>query len=247
WYDKRVRQALQMALDRETIIRDYYTGKAEIFNSPTAAFSTWKSAGAYIPLEQLPASARELYKYNPTKAKQLLAEAGYPKGFKMEVITQAATIDELTIIKEQFAKIGVDVEIQVKETGVYTSISRGHTNKHALYGGTGGTSVFDWENYRFGSPQNTANVNDAVVNEGIAEFAKYYMLDDAKAYPIIGKFVPYIVEQSWYIYFPSPYTYTLWWPWVKNFHGEWVIGVAAKWGFTEYIWIDQSLKKSMGF
>ena len=35
----------------------------------------------YTPLDKLPPSARELYTYNPEKAKKLLAEAGYPNGF----------------------------------------------------------------------------------------------------------------------------------------------------------------------
>ncbi|MBI2980048.1 MAG: ABC transporter substrate-binding protein, partial [Chloroflexi bacterium] len=75
----------------------------------------------------------------------------------------------------------------------------------------------------------------------------YFMFDDGKAFPIIGEVTPHILEQAWYLQFPMPYVYTLWWPWVKNFHGEWAIGATDSYGFTKFIWIDKALKKSMGF
>ena len=57
-----------------------------------------------------------------------------------------------------------------------------------------------------------------------------------------------ILEKAPLIYLPTPYVYTGWWPWVKNSYGAW------GWGgyYTpndqlQYIWLDQSLKKSIGY
>ena len=40
---------------------------------------------------------------------------------------------------------------------------------------------------------------------------------------------------------------TYWWPWVKNYHGELSVGIINEYAENMYIWIDQDLKKSMGY
>ncbi len=65
--DLRVRQALAMTIDRETIARDVMNGVVD----PSYSLVPPGVGGYYPP---------ELVEYNPEKAKQLLAEAGYPNG-----------------------------------------------------------------------------------------------------------------------------------------------------------------------
>jgi peptide/nickel transport system substrate-binding protein len=101
WSDKRVRQALNYAVDKEAIVRTILHGQA----TPAGAINN-------LPewLEVKP------YPYDPVKAKQLLVEAGYSKGFpitlKTFVITPGA---ELPTIGEAVAmywkQIGLDVKI----------------------------------------------------------------------------------------------------------------------------------------
>ena len=76
----------------------------------------------YWSLDELPESSRELYEYHPDKARQLLAEAGYPDGFETEILCLPALADLVSIIKAYRADIGVDLDIQPKEFAVYTSI-----------------------------------------------------------------------------------------------------------------------------
>ena len=59
-------------------------------------------------------------------------------------------------------------------------------------------------------------------------------------------FYPYLLELAPVVWEPAPYSYSLWWPWVKNFHGEGSVGYFACFPY-QYIWIDQPLKKSMGY
>jgi peptide/nickel transport system substrate-binding protein len=71
--DKRVRQAMAYALDVDTMIKDLLQGIG-------------KRAQAPIPLGVFGAAPQTPYAYDPAKAKQLLAEAGYPNGFETGMI-----------------------------------------------------------------------------------------------------------------------------------------------------------------
>ena len=82
--DIRVRQAMNMAVDKATIMESYYNGNAELLSTPVAPYPEYMAA--FTPLEEQSEAVQELYTYNPEKAKQLLAEAGYPDGFKTKMI-----------------------------------------------------------------------------------------------------------------------------------------------------------------
>ena len=79
--DIRVRRALNMAVNKEEIVKTYYNGNAELFAYPMHP----DYDGYYEPLTAMPDSVKELFTYNPEKAKKLLAEAGYPNGFTFKV------------------------------------------------------------------------------------------------------------------------------------------------------------------
>jgi len=83
--DKRVRQAMNMAINRQAIATNILGGKAQPmlvtrFN-PKADEALWP--GIWNP--EWEKRAEDLYGYNPTKAKVLLKEAGYDKGFEFTV------------------------------------------------------------------------------------------------------------------------------------------------------------------
>ena len=83
WSDQRVRHAAMLAIDHQGNVDDFYQGNAEIVRN-----LIYKGADPYyMTLEELPADVRELFGYNPEKAKQLLAEAAYPNGFDTEIVT----------------------------------------------------------------------------------------------------------------------------------------------------------------
>ena len=39
--------------------------------------------------------------------------------------------------------------------------------------------------------------------------------------------------------------YTIWWPWMKNYHGEWALEQIWDWYYAPFVWQDTVLKKSM--
>ncbi|MFH1485469.1 MAG: ABC transporter substrate-binding protein [Chloroflexota bacterium] len=108
--DQRVRQAFSLAIGRQELIDIVMEGQGDIsgpvFGSVAAS---WK-----LPPEEL----KRLYKVDIAKAKKLMAEAGYPDGFPLEVKVSSQRKDCMeTIIPvtEQLKQIGVQVKQQVLE------------------------------------------------------------------------------------------------------------------------------------
>ena len=82
--DVRVRRAISHAIDRQALIEAVW-GRGE----PTPAISRGLAEWS-LSIEQLGAGAT-YYRYDPKEAKRLLAEAGYPKGFKTQLTAALAT------------------------------------------------------------------------------------------------------------------------------------------------------------
>lgn len=103
--DVRVRHAIAMALDRKQIAEAGYFGLAEPIQGPTGPGSPWYFD--YSP-----------YDRNVEQAKQLLADAGYPDGFEMELLptTQyGETVRAAQVIQQQLADIGITASINAPE------------------------------------------------------------------------------------------------------------------------------------
>lgn len=107
--NKLVRQALNYAIDRESLCKDLLNGVCK------AAFAYVYPGHPWYGTEVKP------YSYDPNKAKDLLKQAGYPNGFKMTVITSASGSGQMwppqmnDFIAQNLKAIGVDLTINVQE------------------------------------------------------------------------------------------------------------------------------------
>ncbi|SIQ12829.1 peptide/nickel transport system substrate-binding protein [Rhizobium sp. RU35A] len=103
--DKRVRQALMMAVDRQAVIDGAWSG----FGTPIGSHYTPNDRG-YVDLTKT-------YPYDPQKAKALLAEAGYPDGFSftMKAPQMAYAQRASQILQAMLAEIGVTMTIETTE------------------------------------------------------------------------------------------------------------------------------------
>ncbi len=246
-YDVRVRQALAMAVNNQEIADEFYGGNAVIFAWPVAPVAEWSDM--FVPLEELSQPIREQFEYNPDKAKQLLAEAGYPDGFAAEVMattpTWAVSFDMLSIIKDYWAKIGVDLTIDVREYGAFHGMRRNWDHKDMTVEGLYSYLAHKMVAVIPTSHNNQSRVNDPVINEALEQITAAYFDWDRKV-QLIKEITPYILEQTLVIHLPEPYTYTIWQPWVKNYQGEATVGYFATNGnFVNFIWLDQDLKEEM--
>ena len=112
----------------------------------------------------------------------------------------------------------------------------------------------DWNNVVFMSTiygEGTFNISfikDPKMDQLAQDISKYIFIDNDKIKQLMHDQVPYILEQSWLVPIPSAFQYAVWQPWVKNYvlqgvglgHGSWM-------NWTPHVWVDQDLKKSMGF
>jgi ABC-type transport system substrate-binding protein len=79
-------------------------------------------SGLGWPYQQWPQDLKDEYAYNPTKAKQLLAAAGFPNGFNTDLVAASdSDLDLAQIVKSYFAVIGINMEIRVMDAASWTS------------------------------------------------------------------------------------------------------------------------------
>ena len=139
--DVRVRKALQMALDLETINRTYFFGLAKWVPQ---GFVGDAIEGYFIPFEEWPEEVKKGYMYDPEGARQLLAEAGYPDG--LEITAQHRDIQDLGYVEVAagyWADIGVNVDIQVVDTAAMVASYNEH-NYAIITGDSGWNNPPDW-------------------------------------------------------------------------------------------------------
>ncbi len=101
WRDIRLRKAVNYAINRKELWK--YGAKANAYN-----LGGFIPPGAYGHNPDL-----TLYTYDTTKARSLLAEAGYPNGFEVKIITYEAWKLEAQIIKRMLERIGLKVTLDV--------------------------------------------------------------------------------------------------------------------------------------
>jgi oligopeptide transport system substrate-binding protein len=108
--DKRVREAISLAVDRDGIVKGLQGGAGfPLYGSITPGIA------GYSPVPKIP--------YDPARAKQLLAEAGYPDGKGMPPLDIQATPvekDDLAYFADSFKKVlGLEVNVKVVERATH--------------------------------------------------------------------------------------------------------------------------------
>jgi peptide/nickel transport system substrate-binding protein len=120
-----VRQALNYAINRNTIVKLAYQGHAI-------------AGSSFMPYRmEFWDNSIKPYPYDPAKAKQLLAQAGYPHGFTTFLITVSGDVAgqaEAVVVKQELAAVGVTVNIQSYELlTAYSKEDGGHSQMGERY------------------------------------------------------------------------------------------------------------------
>jgi peptide/nickel transport system substrate-binding protein len=113
--DVRVRQAAQYAVDRKAIVDNIFDGVHEPANQ-----QVYKGNWAYNP-------SVVGYPYNPAKAKQLLAAAGYPNGFKTKLLyyTNPENDQVYAAVQNYLKAVGIDAELDPAQLGRWNQVGNG--------------------------------------------------------------------------------------------------------------------------
>ena len=99
--DVRVREAIGLAIDRVAYVNALHKGDAPTVNMVAKGFP------GYLP------ALDKTWGYNPSKAKQLLADAGYASGFTFTVVTGADAVAEYGFLAKQLAAVGITMQVKV--------------------------------------------------------------------------------------------------------------------------------------
>jgi peptide/nickel transport system substrate-binding protein len=123
--DVRVREALSLAIDRQQLI-DHVMAKEARWPLP---FTMYRYS-IDVDVPRWEAWAKTAYRYDPARAKRLLAEAGHPNGFRMTFWNTALPGTPFMIqIGEAVAgfweKVGIKVDMRTVEWGVFDPMGRG--------------------------------------------------------------------------------------------------------------------------
>lgn len=176
--DVRVRQALSYAVDRNEIVSTVWKGQGQV----TGPISSAQKAYA-LNVGDLP-----LYKKDVEKAKQLLKEAGYEKGFDT-VIQTASTypdmVESAQVIQQQLKAIGINAKIEQLEWAKYietwkskdatllvgrnTAGTDPDRSLRFFFSTTGGANVWNYSNKEY-----DAIVQKALETNAVEERQKFY-------------------------------------------------------------------------
>lgn len=130
--DKRVRQALNYATNKDAILKAVYQGTGQVAKNPIPPI-LWGYNDAVKD-----------YPYDPAKAKELLAQAGLPNGFEVELwylpVTRPYNPDGkrmAEIIQADWEKVGVKTKLITYEWAEYRKRSKGGEHTVIMFGWSG--------------------------------------------------------------------------------------------------------------
>jgi peptide/nickel transport system substrate-binding protein len=246
--DIRVRRAVNMAINRKEMIDKFWGGNAEMHTYPfPPAFKD-----VYTPLDKLPPSARELFIYNPEKAKKLLAEAGYPNGFSFRAQIPNTTqegMDVGAMVVSYLDKIGVKLELEPLDYGLYLTrmLKKNHSEGYFFSNDHGNPTAGIRKNFLTGQTWNPHMMADPYMDKTWQDAIENPKLTEKQVMETMKKLAVYALDQAPCIVLPTAYYYQGWWPWLKNFYGESYVGAQRSGPIWARVWIDQELKKKMGY
>jgi peptide/nickel transport system substrate-binding protein len=123
--DVRVRHAVAHALDLQAMVRNVYMGTGAPGRGPINPM-VWAST----------ADRLQPYEYNPARARQLLAEAGYPNGFNTTFVFNEGNtqrMDSGEIAANMLRQVGINVDVRSLEWGAYLDMTgRGDQDMYIL-------------------------------------------------------------------------------------------------------------------
>jgi peptide/nickel transport system substrate-binding protein len=198
--DPLVRQAMNYAVDVQAIIDALFNGY-------------FKQSTGFVATGELAYGAVEPFGYDPDKARDLLAQAGYPNGFKMGFACPAgayAHFEEVCeAVQAYLAEVGIDTDLEIMESGHYWALeaakelpplfgdSWSETTGEAYNRMTG--ALFGWDakysswddEYIISSIKKIGSTVDIEARKGLYEELQRYMVENP---PFIYLYEPVAFE-----------------------------------------------------
>jgi peptide/nickel transport system substrate-binding protein len=213
--DVRVRRSISHAIDRQGLIEGVWM-RGQPSPAVAPGIAEWS-----LPIDQLGEGAK-YYRYDPQEARRLLAEAGYPKGFKTMFTTSSGygrdLIDAAQLVQRSLKEVGIEAELKLQEYGAYMAT----TGQGKFEGMTMGPYAIGWEPdsalygpYVPDQPRNRGHVNDPKLTAMVREQRRTRDLDGRKQ--LVFDIQRYAAEQQYYVYLFSAMVTGSWQPYMKNY------------------------------
>ena len=232
--DVRVRRALSMAIDRQGIIDAVY-----LRGAPTPAIARGATQWS-LPIDQLGEGAR-YYQYDPKEAKRLLAEAGFPKGFKTSLSTTNGygpdLLDVVQLVQRNLKDVGIEAAMKVQEYGAYMATT--FLGKYEAMAMGPLSNTWDPDTVLYGmyapdQPRNSGHVKDPTLTAMLKAERRTKDLEARKQ--LIFDIQRYVAAQQYYVYTVSSMVTGTWQPYVKNYAPNTTFDYGSR---AAALWLDR--------
>jgi peptide/nickel transport system substrate-binding protein len=131
--EEKVRQALQLAIDRKGLVAALHKGDLPAWNALPAESPGFDPA------------LNKTWAYDAKKAKQMIADAGYPNGFSFTIVIDPSNMTDMQAVQKYFAAVGVTMNIKLASSTAegFDSVTKtplGYTPNLAWTSATGNMS-----------------------------------------------------------------------------------------------------------
>ncbi len=220
--DVRVREAMQLAIDAPSIAKTYYGGTT---NSTPLSLTSSLLTGWGFPYAQWPADLQAQYAYNPTQAKQLLAAAGYPNGFKTDCVADnTADLDLLQIVQSDLANIGITMSISTLDHASWVAaVQVNHKYSQLSYTASGKLGMdaapnVQFQQFKTGYSSNYQMVSDTTYDNIVNQEAASTSADQVKQ--LLQQLNQYVAQQHFAISLIMPPYFNFYQPWLHGYSGQ---------------------------
>jgi len=223
------------------IVNDLWGGEGASFVDPcTPIYTQW-----YEPLEDLPEDVQEIFGYSPEKAREWIDEAlGAGAELEFNVYIPGVYVDECLILQEYWKAVGLNANIVVMEDGALISYKRSEIfdgMSGYQHGGAGGYGEVLTRHSTDSTNWSGNDIETPVLDSMIEEMR--LAMDYDQQWELYRGARNHYLRNPMRIRFPHPNSYSYWQPWVGGFGGE-----MGSWGdIYAHVWIDQAVKKAMGY
>ncbi len=225
--DVRVRLAMNYAVDRQAIVDALFDGKARL----STGFITPANLGFDESLEPYP--------YDPDRARELLAEAGYPDGFSIGMACPTGAYTNFEQVCEAVAgylgDVGIQVDLEFMESGQYWDLE---ANKELppLFGDSWSSALGEAYNRLLGALGGWDATYSSWYDEKIGEYLDQIIvtIDDEARAQLYRELQRYMYENPPFIYLYEPWAFEAVNVAVHDYRPR-----AAEQYFLMYTWIEE--------